>query len=142
VDVTRCRAARPLHATTSRGHPNLPIVLDGTDEWQSTYLRQTALIKHHGRWGSFVPAKASLPIFERVVYTVSRTTIFGGTQHLLVEAEELAHIFGTARALFVLLDEVGRGTQHPRRLIIATAATEYPYDHQSSPCLLLPTTRS
>ena len=114
--------------------PNLSlVVLTGPNmSGKSTYLRQTALICIMAQVGSFVPAqKASLPIFERVYTRIgANDDLAGGRSTFFVEAEELAHILGTANArCLVLLDEVGRGTSTYDGLAIATAATEYLHDH-------------
>lgn len=113
--------------------PNLSlIVLTGPNmSGKSTYLRQTALICIMAQVGSFVPAqRASLPIFERVYTRIgANDDLAGGRSTFFVEAEELAHILGTANArCLVLLDEVGRGTSTYDGLAIATAATEYLHD--------------
>ncbi len=114
--------------------PNLSlIVLTGPNmSGKSTYLRQTALISIMAQVGSFVPAqKATLPIFERIYTRIgANDDLAGGRSTFFVEAEELAHILGTANArCLVLLDEVGRGTSTYDGLAIATAATEYLHDH-------------
>jgi len=109
------------------------IVLTGPNmSGKSTYLRQTALISIMAQVGSFVPAqRASLPIFERIYTRIgANDDLAGGRSTFFVEAEELAHILGTATArCLVLLDEVGRGTSTYDGLAIATAATEYLHDH-------------
>ena len=115
-------------------NPNLTlIVLTGPNmSGKSTYLRQTALISIMAQVGSFVPAqRASLPIFERIYTRIgANDDLAGGRSTFFVEAEELAHILGTANArCLVLLDEVGRGTSTYDGLAIATAATEYLHDH-------------
>lgn len=109
------------------------VVLTGPNmSGKSTYLRQTALISIMAQVGSFVPAqKATLPIFERIYTRIgANDDLAGGRSTFFVEAEELAHILGTANArCLVLLDEVGRGTSTYDGLAIATAATEYLHDH-------------
>ena len=109
------------------------IVLTGPNmSGKSTYLRQTALISIMAQIGSFVPAQqASLPIFERIYTRIgANDDLSGGRSTFFVEAEELAHILGTANARsLILLDEVGRGTSTYDGLAIATAATEYLHDH-------------
>lgn len=109
------------------------IVLTGPNmSGKSTYLRQTALISIMAQVGSFVPAqRASLPIFERIYTRIgANDDLAGGRSTFFVEAEELAHILGTANSrCLVLLDEVGRGTSTYDGLAIATAATEYLHDH-------------
>ncbi len=109
------------------------VVLTGPNmSGKSTYLRQTALISIMAQVGSFVPAqRASLPIFERIYTRIgANDDLAGGRSTFFVEAEELAHILGTANArCLVLLDEVGRGTSTYDGLAIATAATEYLHDH-------------
>ncbi len=109
------------------------VVLTGPNmSGKSTYLRQTALISIMAQVGSFVPAqRASLPIFERIYTRIgANDDLAGGRSTFFVEAEELAHILGTAHArCLVLLDEVGRGTSTYDGLAIATAATEYLHDH-------------
>jgi DNA mismatch repair protein MutS len=109
------------------------IVLTGPNmSGKSTYLRQTALISIMAQAGSFVPAqRASLPIFEQVYTRIgANDDLAGGRSTFFVEAEELAHILGTANSrCLVLLDEVGRGTSTYDGLAIATAATEYLHDN-------------
>jgi DNA mismatch repair protein MutS len=109
------------------------IILTGPNmSGKSTYLRQTALICIMAQVGSFVPAhRATLPIFERVYTRIgANDDLAGGRSTFFVEAEELAHILGTANARsLVLLDEVGRGTSTYDGLAIATAAAEYLHDH-------------
>ncbi len=109
------------------------IVLTGPNMLgKSTYLRQTALINIMAQIGLFVPVqRASLPIFERIYTRIgANDDLSGGRSTFFVEAEELAHILGTANdRCLVLLDEVGRGTSTYDGLAIATAATEYLHDH-------------
>jgi len=107
--------------------PTLLIVLTGPNEWQETYLRQTALICIMAQVGSFVPAqKASYPSSSgSTPYRGERRPRRGGT--FFVEAEA-HHTWHSQLTLFSPSRRGGQRHQHLRRFSYRQPPS-YLHDH-------------
>ena len=97
------------------------LVLTGPNmSGKSTYLRQVALIVLLAQMGSYVPAEgARVGVVDRVFTRVGASDrLARGESTFMVEMRETAEILAHAspRSL-IILDEIGRGTQHLRRAL-------------------------
>ena len=95
---------------------------------KSTYMRQTALIVLMAQIGSFVPAKsASIGVVDRVFTRIGASDdLSAGQSTFMVEMTEVAEILRCAtKNSLIILDEIGRGHLHLRRVAIARAVLEY-----------------
>ena len=85
---------------------------------KSTYMRQTALIVILAHIGCYVPARrAVLGPMDRIFTRIGASDdLAGGRSTFMLEMTETANILNNATAMsLVLMDEVGRGTEHLRR---------------------------
>jgi DNA mismatch repair protein MutS len=116
------RGRHPVVEHVEEFVPNDLILEQGTDQviltgpnmaGKSVYLRQNALIVLMAQIGSFVPAKkATLPIVDRIFARVGASDILvSGISTFMMEMLEVATILKRAtRKSFIILDEMGRGT--------------------------------
>jgi DNA mismatch repair protein MutS len=143
------RGATPGDRDPARGERFVPndTLLDNTGQpaaiitgpnmaGKSTYIRQVAVIDHHGPPGSFVPAgEAELGVVDRVFTRVGASDdLARGRSTFMVEMQETANILNNAtpRSLIVL-DEIGRGTSTFDGISIAWAVAEYLHNDPRRP---------
>ncbi len=94
---------------------------------KSAVLRQTALIVLLAQIGSFVPAKATIGIVDKIFTRVGASdNISSGESTFMVEMNETASIVNNISSKsLILLDEIGRGTSTYDGISIAWSIAEY-----------------
>ena len=105
---------------------------------KSTFLRQNALIVILAQAGAFVPASSAVVgLVDRLFSRVGASdNLARGRSTFMVEMVETAAILSQAgERIFVILDEVGRGTSTYDGLALAWAVVEAVHETNRSRCL-------
>eukprot|EP00055_Hartaetosiga_balthica_P016331 m.102788 g.102788 ORF g.102788 m.102788 type:complete len:879 (+) comp9086_c0_seq1:44-2680(+) len=118
-----------LHPNDCDLGPHSTMVITGPNMGgKSTFLRQNALIVVLAQLGSFVPAEScTLGVVDRLFTRVgAQDDQMQGKSTFFVEMEETANILNNATSSsFVVMDEVGRGTNSIEGLSLALAITKH-----------------
>ena len=86
----------PNDTLLDTGENRMAVITGPNMAGKSTYMRQVALIVLMAQMGSFVPAKSSIGLVDKIFTTLVRRTSSAGRSTFMVEISEMADILKQA----------------------------------------------